>query len=143
MSPALNVLFCTYVASLCTALCIFGGEPLYIQYIIFMYQFISLTLQFFFGTFKVPIQSELQNYRLNNYLEQTEKTICSCFRSPVGVTETLEERIATLEEVLLKDLKLMKHRQVIHPVLQEGKKLHLNFTNSQQIFYPHGGCTES
>jgi hypothetical protein len=38
----------------------------------------------------------------------------------VGGSETTEERIAAFEKVLLDDLKVMKHRQVIHPVLQEG-----------------------
>lgn len=28
--------------------------------------------------------------------------------------------IASFQKILLRDLKLMKHRQVIHPVLQEG-----------------------
>lgn len=37
------------------------------------------------------------------------------------MTETPEEKICTSEKVLLRDLKLMRHRQVIHPVLQEGK----------------------
>ncbi|XP_022050114.2 MAX gene-associated protein [Acanthochromis polyacanthus] len=38
--------------------------------------------------------------------------------------ETDEEKIARLEAVLLNDLRLLKHRQVIHPVLQEvGLKL--------------------
>lgn len=32
----------------------------------------------------------------------------------------MEEKIAAFEKVLLTDLKLMRHRQVIHPVLQEG-----------------------
>lgn len=35
----------------------------------------------------------------------------------------IEERIDELEKVLLRDLKIMKHRQVIHPVLQAGKVL--------------------
>ncbi|XP_038865044.1 MAX dimerization protein MGA a [Salvelinus namaycush] len=40
--------------------------------------------------------------------------------------ETTEERIAAFEKVLLDDLKVMKHRQVIHPVLQEvGLKMSL------------------
>ncbi|XP_014908013.1 MAX dimerization protein MGA a isoform X3 [Poecilia latipinna] len=40
--------------------------------------------------------------------------------------ESLEETIAVHEETLLRDLKLMKHRQVIHPVLQEvGLKMTL------------------
>ncbi|XP_054872081.1 uncharacterized protein magl isoform X2 [Amphiprion ocellaris] len=38
--------------------------------------------------------------------------------------ETDEEKIARLEAILLNDLRLLKHRQVIHPVLQEvGLKL--------------------
>ncbi|XP_015230392.1 PREDICTED: titin-like [Cyprinodon variegatus] len=41
-------------------------------------------------------------------------------------TGSLEERIAVCEETILRDLKLMKHRQVIHPVLQEvGLKMTL------------------
>ncbi|KAM4625363.1 MAX dimerization protein MGA a [Polymixia lowei] len=44
----------------------------------------------------------------------------------VETPESLEERIVAFETVLLRDLKLMKHRQVIHPVLQEvGLKLSL------------------
>ncbi|KAM9433682.1 MAX dimerization protein MGA a isoform 1-T2 [Salvelinus alpinus] len=44
----------------------------------------------------------------------------------VGGPETTEERIAAFEKVLLDDLKVMKHRQVIHPVLQEvGLKMSL------------------
>ncbi|XP_067335658.1 MAX dimerization protein MGA a isoform X2 [Channa argus] len=40
--------------------------------------------------------------------------------------ESLEERISAFEKILLQDLKLMKHRQVIHPVLQEvGLKMNL------------------
>ncbi|KAM4724421.1 MAX dimerization protein MGA a isoform 2-T2 [Anableps anableps] len=40
--------------------------------------------------------------------------------------ESLEETIGVHEETLLRDLKLMKHRQVIHPVLQEvGLKMTL------------------
>ncbi|XP_045918360.1 MAX dimerization protein MGA a isoform X2 [Micropterus dolomieu] len=40
--------------------------------------------------------------------------------------ECLEEKIAAFEKVLLTDLKLMRHRQVIHPVLQEvGLKMNL------------------
>uniref|UniRef100_A0A8C8I2I3 MAX dimerization protein MGA a n=1 Tax=Oncorhynchus tshawytscha TaxID=74940 RepID=A0A8C8I2I3_ONCTS len=44
----------------------------------------------------------------------------------LGGSETTEERIAAFEKVLLDDLKVMKHRQVIHPVLQEvGLKMSL------------------
>ncbi|XP_036065932.1 MAX dimerization protein MGA a isoform X5 [Oryzias melastigma] len=40
--------------------------------------------------------------------------------------EALQEKIATYQQTLLRDLKLMKHRQVIHPVLQEvGLKMSL------------------
>lgn len=34
--------------------------------------------------------------------------------------EALQEKISAYQQTLLRDLKLMKHRQVIHPVLQEG-----------------------
>ncbi|XP_034015463.1 MAX dimerization protein MGA a [Thalassophryne amazonica] len=44
----------------------------------------------------------------------------------VETTESLEDRIASFEKILLRDLKMMKHRQVIHQVLQEvGLKLSL------------------
>lgn len=40
--------------------------------------------------------------------------------------ESLAEMIASFQKILLRDLKLMKHRQVIHPVLQEvGLKMNL------------------
>ncbi|XP_071334903.1 MAX gene-associated protein isoform X4 [Trachinotus anak] len=40
------------------------------------------------------------------------------------IPETDEEKIAHLEAILLQDLRVLKHRQVIHPVLQEvGLKL--------------------
>ncbi|XP_057678673.1 uncharacterized protein magl isoform X3 [Corythoichthys intestinalis] len=49
------------------------------------------------------------------------------------VQETDEEKIARLEALLLEDLKLFKHRQVIHPVLQEvGLKLN-SLDSSQPI----------
>ena len=35
--------------------------------------------------------------------------------------ETVEEKVARLELVLLNDLGALKHRQVIHPVLREGE----------------------
>ncbi|XP_059209138.1 MAX dimerization protein MGA a isoform X4 [Centropristis striata] len=42
------------------------------------------------------------------------------------MAEGLEEQIAASGKILLKDLKLMRHRQVIHPVLQEvGLKMNL------------------
>ncbi|KAM3594697.1 uncharacterized protein V6R79_012448 [Siganus canaliculatus] len=44
----------------------------------------------------------------------------------VETAEDLEEKIAAFDKILLRDLKLMRHRQVIHPVLQEvGLKLNL------------------
>ncbi|XP_071400068.1 MAX dimerization protein MGA a [Centroberyx affinis] len=44
----------------------------------------------------------------------------------VETADSLEERIAACEKLLLRDVKLMKHRQVIHPVLQEvGLKMSL------------------
>ncbi|KAI4882943.1 hypothetical protein NFI96_015613, partial [Prochilodus magdalenae] len=43
-----------------------------------------------------------------------------------NIEERIEARIEALEKDLLRDLKIMKHRQVIHPVLQAvGLKLHL------------------
>ncbi|XP_048046886.1 MAX dimerization protein MGA a isoform X2 [Megalobrama amblycephala] len=43
-----------------------------------------------------------------------------------GSDENILENIEVLEKTLLRDLKVMKHRQVIHPVLQEvGLKLNL------------------
>ncbi|XP_050923742.1 LOW QUALITY PROTEIN: MAX dimerization protein MGA a [Lates calcarifer] len=40
--------------------------------------------------------------------------------------ESLEQSISACEQILLRDLKLMKHKQVIHPVLQEvGLKMNL------------------
>ncbi|XP_077095060.1 MAX dimerization protein MGA a isoform X3 [Siphateles boraxobius] len=43
-----------------------------------------------------------------------------------GSDENMQEKIVVLEKTLLCDLKFMKHRQVIHPVLQEvGLKLNL------------------
>ncbi|XP_042356169.1 MAX gene-associated protein-like, partial [Plectropomus leopardus] len=40
--------------------------------------------------------------------------------------ESLGEKLAAFEKILLRDLKLVRHRQVIHPVLQEvGLKLNL------------------
>ncbi|XP_054618404.1 uncharacterized protein magl isoform X2 [Dunckerocampus dactyliophorus] len=53
------------------------------------------------------------------------------------ILETLEEKICRLEAILLKDLKVIKHRQVIHPVLQEvGLKLSsLDLTKSIDLRY--------
>uniref|UniRef100_A0A671TVR1 MAX dimerization protein MGA a n=1 Tax=Sparus aurata TaxID=8175 RepID=A0A671TVR1_SPAAU len=44
----------------------------------------------------------------------------------VETVESLQEKIAAFEKILLRNLKLMRHRQVIHPVLQEvGLKMNL------------------
>uniref|UniRef100_A0A8C2E3G2 MAX dimerization protein MGA a n=1 Tax=Cyprinus carpio TaxID=7962 RepID=A0A8C2E3G2_CYPCA len=55
--------------------------------------------------------------------ETTQKTT----ENPDGASyENIEEKIEELEKILLRDLKVMRHRQVIHPVLQEvGLKLNL------------------
>lgn len=45
--------------------------------------------------------------------------------------ETDEDKISRLEAVLLKDLKVLKHRQVIHSVLQEGESTHINVPAAQ------------
>lgn len=42
--------------------------------------------------------------------------LCVC-----AVLESVEEKIAGLQTILLQDLNTLKHRQVIHPVLQEGE----------------------
>ncbi|XP_059212334.1 uncharacterized protein magl isoform X2 [Centropristis striata] len=53
------------------------------------------------------------------------------------IQETDDEKIARLEALLLQDLRLLKHRQVIHPVLQEvGLKLSsLELTKSIDMQY--------
>ncbi|XP_026174520.1 MAX gene-associated protein isoform X2 [Mastacembelus armatus] len=53
------------------------------------------------------------------------------------IPETAEEKIARLEVILLQDLRVLKHRQVIHPVLQEvGLKLNsLDHTKSIDLQY--------
>uniref|UniRef100_W5N172 MAX gene-associated protein n=1 Tax=Lepisosteus oculatus TaxID=7918 RepID=W5N172_LEPOC len=45
------------------------------------------------------------------------------------VPESLQDRILRLQDALLKDLKRFKHRQAIHPVLQEAVGLKLNFVD--------------
>lgn len=52
------------------------------------------------------------------------------------------ERISACEEILLRDLKLMKHKQVIHPVLQEGsyQPPHLSLTIPDSA---QGGATDT
>ena len=45
----------------------------------------------------------------------------------VEVTETVEEKISRVQAVLLQDLATFKHRQVIHPVLQQGRWTHTHY----------------
>eukprot|EP00064_Thunnus_orientalis_P012560 superscaffoldBa00001941_g12595 len=68
----------------------------------------------------VPLTTPVQ-------FKQTEKMI----------PETDEEKIACLEAIVLQDLKVLKHRQVIHPVLKEvGLKLSsLDPTKSIDLHY--------
>lgn len=47
----------------------------------------------------------------------------NCCWFSADTTLSLEEKISSFEKILLRDLKLMRHRQVIHPVLQEGRIL--------------------
>ncbi|CAJ1077414.1 MAX gene-associated protein [Xyrichtys novacula] len=54
----------------------------------------------------------------------TKTTPTECRKTVEEVAESDEEKITRLEAVLLQNLKVFKHRQVIHPVLQEvGLKL--------------------
>lgn len=46
--------------------------------------------------------------------------------------ETDEERIGRYSALLLQDLRVLKHRQVIHPVLQEGEFI-LHTLASQEL----------
>ncbi|XP_029532221.2 MAX gene-associated protein-like [Oncorhynchus nerka] len=56
--------------------------------------------------------------------EQPEKTVLESVEEKIAVLESVEEKIAGLQTILLQDLNTLKHRQVIHPVLQEvGLKL--------------------
>lgn len=49
--------------------------------------------------------------------------------------ESLQEKIAAFEKILLRNLKLMRHRQVIHPVLQEGEYLLVSLHLDPLNFY--------
>lgn len=49
--------------------------------------------------------------------------------------ESLQEKIAAFEKILLRNLKLMRHRQVIHPVLQEGEYLLVSLHLDPLSFY--------
>ena len=54
--------------------------------------------------------------------------LCLSDVSVEEIPETDEEKIARLEQILLQDLRLLKHRQVIHPVLQEGTPRNIQIT---------------
>lgn len=53
---------------------------------------------------------------------------------PNPKAESLAETIASFQKLLLRDLKLMKHRQVIHPVLQEGTITWFLFAGRSSLF---------
>ncbi|XP_030643772.1 MAX dimerization protein MGA a [Chanos chanos] len=75
---------------------------------------------------KEALQIHLGNYASNEETAVHLQTTPETTDKMGGVVENIEERIAALEKSLLNDLKLMRHRQVIHPVLQEvGLKLNL------------------
>ncbi|XP_016347961.1 MAX gene-associated protein-like isoform X3 [Sinocyclocheilus anshuiensis] len=95
----------------------------------------------FEGTIPVPMQPSLEDVEGRLFVsfmskkaleihlgddaksEAAQKTT----ENPDGARyENVEEKIEELEKILLRDLKVMRHRQVIHPVLQEvGLKLNL------------------
>ncbi|XP_016395220.1 MAX dimerization protein MGA a isoform X2 [Sinocyclocheilus rhinocerous] len=95
----------------------------------------------FEGTIPVPMQPSLEDVEGRLFVsfmskkaleihlgddaksEAAQKTT----ENPNGARyENVEEKIEELEKILLRDLKVMRHRQVIHPVLQEvGLKLNL------------------
>lgn len=56
---------------------------------------------------------------LLSYLTDNKSYFCGV--SVEVIPETDEDKIVRLEANLLQDLRLLKHRQVIHPVLQEGE----------------------
>ncbi|XP_047243375.1 uncharacterized protein magl isoform X2 [Girardinichthys multiradiatus] len=56
-------------------------------------------------------------------LMETKKLEDFCGVSMEENPETAEEKTAQLESLLLDDLSILKHRQVIHPVLQEDEEL--------------------
>lgn len=63
----------------------------------------------------------LQKQRIWHSLGALRHANCGWFSA--DTTLSLEEKISSFEKILLRDLKLMRHRQVIHPVLQEGRIL--------------------
>lgn len=52
-----------------------------------------------------------------------------CAVSAEAIAETDKEKIACLEALLLRDLQVLKHRQAIHPILQEGEFIQSTYTS--------------
>lgn len=52
----------------------------------------------------------------------------------VVVNPEMEEKMARLESLLLNDLSVFKHRQVIHPVLQEGEFIFNTYGKSTELY---------
>uniref|UniRef100_A0A8C7LF79 MAX gene-associated protein n=1 Tax=Oncorhynchus kisutch TaxID=8019 RepID=A0A8C7LF79_ONCKI len=81
----------------------------------------------------LPVIDGSTDVAMQPNLEEVEEQLFVSFTSKfnylslsVGGLETTEERIVAFEKVILGDLKVMRHRQVIHPVLQEvGLKMSL------------------
>lgn len=70
------------------------------------------------------LERNLQDHVIFSPSEPLQQNLESSLSAETAETpETLKEKICASEKVLLRDLKLMRHRQVIHPVLQEGRLL--------------------
>lgn len=48
---------------------------------------------------------------------------CQLMLFSTDTAVSVEQKISSFEKILRRDLKLMRHRQVIHPVLQEGRNV--------------------
>ncbi|KAL1257555.1 hypothetical protein QQF64_010799 [Cirrhinus molitorella] len=95
----------------------------------------------FEGPIPVPMQPSLEDVEGQLFVSFVSKkaldihlgddakteTVQKTTEDPDGASyDNVEEKIEELEKILLRDLALMRHRQVIHPVLQEvGLKLNL------------------
>uniref|UniRef100_A0A674F6Y3 MAX dimerization protein MGA a n=1 Tax=Salmo trutta TaxID=8032 RepID=A0A674F6Y3_SALTR len=82
------------------------------------------------GPTDVAMQPNLEEVEEQLFVSFTSKVMHRLLNVLPSVSifgsESTEERIAAFEKVLLDDLRVMKHRQVIHPVLQEvGLKMSL------------------
>uniref|UniRef100_A0AAZ3QLI9 T-box domain-containing protein n=1 Tax=Oncorhynchus tshawytscha TaxID=74940 RepID=A0AAZ3QLI9_ONCTS len=77
------------------------------------------------GSTDVAMQPNLEEVEEQLFVSFTSKQL-NYLSLSVGGLKTTEERIVAFEKVILGDLKVMRHRQVIHPVLQEvGLKMSL------------------